>query len=43
MRLLYSLKEGNMLAHGDTTIDNLGSHVGELLLESVKFLLDLVS
>lgn len=42
VRLLNALEKSNVLVDGHTTIDNLGSNVGKLLLESVELLLDLI-
>jgi hypothetical protein len=43
MGLLNALKESDVLADGNTTIDHLGAQLGKLLLESVELLLYLVS
>jgi hypothetical protein len=42
VRLLDSLEESDVLVEGDTTIDHLCAQLGELLLESIELLLDLV-
>ena len=42
MRLLDSLEESNVLVEGHTTIDDLCAQLGQLLLESIELLLDLV-
>jgi hypothetical protein len=42
MGLLDSLEESDVLIQGDTTIDDLCAQLGELLLESIELLLDLV-
>lgn len=42
VRLLDTLEESNVLVKGHTTIDNLCAQLGELLLESIELLLDLV-
>ena len=43
MRLLDSLEESDVLVEGDTTIDHFCAQLGELLLESIELLLDLIS
>lgn len=40
--LLDTLEEGDVLLNGNTTVDNFGSDVGELGLESNELLLDLI-
>ena len=42
MGLLDSLEESDVLIQGDTTIDDLRAQLGQLLLESIELLLDLV-
>lgn len=42
MRLLDTLKKSDVLVQGNTTIDDLCTQLGKLLLESIELFLDLV-